>query len=81
MRFLDTGHFALDTHAGEIAATSREFLARSAKLLKRRARSPEEDALPASGARTRRRTAIATRMRWEAVPWSAISRATPGAGA
>jgi len=29
VRFFDTGHFALETHAGEIAATIREFLARS----------------------------------------------------
>jgi len=28
VRFLDTGHFALETHAGEIAASIREFLAR-----------------------------------------------------
>jgi len=28
VRFLDTGHFALETHAGEIAAAIREFLAR-----------------------------------------------------
>jgi pimeloyl-ACP methyl ester carboxylesterase len=27
VRFLDTGHFALETHAGEIAAAVREFLA------------------------------------------------------
>jgi len=81
VRFLDTGHFAVETHAGEIAATIREFLARSAKVLWRRARSPEEDALPASCARTRRRTAIATRRRWEAVLCSAISRAMPRAGA
>jgi pimeloyl-ACP methyl ester carboxylesterase len=26
VRFLDTGHFALETHAGEIAATMHEFL-------------------------------------------------------
>jgi pimeloyl-ACP methyl ester carboxylesterase len=26
VRFVDTGHFALETHAGEIAATIREFL-------------------------------------------------------
>ena len=31
VRFFDTGHFALETHAGEIAATIREFLARSNK--------------------------------------------------
>jgi pimeloyl-ACP methyl ester carboxylesterase len=31
VRFFDTGHFALETHAGEIAATIREFLARSLK--------------------------------------------------
>jgi pimeloyl-ACP methyl ester carboxylesterase len=31
VRFFDTGHFALETHAGEIAATIREFLARSIK--------------------------------------------------
>ena len=29
VRFFDTGHFALETHAGEIAATIREFLSRS----------------------------------------------------
>jgi len=29
VRFFDTGHFALETHAAEIAATIREFLARS----------------------------------------------------
>jgi pimeloyl-ACP methyl ester carboxylesterase len=29
VRFFDTGHFALETHAQEIAATIREFLARS----------------------------------------------------
>jgi pimeloyl-ACP methyl ester carboxylesterase len=28
VRFFDTGHFALETHAGEIAATIRDFLAR-----------------------------------------------------
>jgi len=33
VRFFDTGHFALETHAGEIAATIREFLTRSAKPL------------------------------------------------
>ena len=33
VRFFDTGHFALETHAGEIAATIREFLTRSAKAL------------------------------------------------
>jgi pimeloyl-ACP methyl ester carboxylesterase len=32
VRFFDTGHFALETHAGEIAATIREFLTRSAVL-------------------------------------------------
>ena len=31
VRFFDTGHFALETHAGEIASTIREFLARSTK--------------------------------------------------
>jgi pimeloyl-ACP methyl ester carboxylesterase len=31
VRFFDTGHFALETHAGEIAAAIREFLARSLK--------------------------------------------------
>ena len=31
VRFFDTGHFALETHAGEIATTIREFLARSTK--------------------------------------------------
>jgi pimeloyl-ACP methyl ester carboxylesterase len=29
VRFFDTGHFALETHAGEIAVAIREFLARS----------------------------------------------------
>jgi pimeloyl-ACP methyl ester carboxylesterase len=29
VRFFDTGHFALETHAAEIAATIREFLARN----------------------------------------------------
>jgi pimeloyl-ACP methyl ester carboxylesterase len=28
VRFFDTGHFALETHAPEIAAAMREFLAR-----------------------------------------------------
>jgi pimeloyl-ACP methyl ester carboxylesterase len=28
VRFFDTGHFALETHAAEIAATIREFLSR-----------------------------------------------------
>jgi pimeloyl-ACP methyl ester carboxylesterase len=28
VRFLDTGHFALETHAGEIATAIRDFLAR-----------------------------------------------------
>jgi hypothetical protein len=28
VRFFDTGHFALETHAAEIAATIREFLPR-----------------------------------------------------
>lgn len=31
VRFFDTGHFALETHAREIAAAIREFLARSPK--------------------------------------------------
>ena len=31
VRFFDTGHFALETHAGEIAAAIREFLARSSR--------------------------------------------------
>jgi pimeloyl-ACP methyl ester carboxylesterase len=31
VRFFDTGHFALETHAGEIAAAIREFLAPSLK--------------------------------------------------
>jgi pimeloyl-ACP methyl ester carboxylesterase len=31
VRFFDAGHFALETHAGEIAAAIREFLARSLK--------------------------------------------------
>jgi pimeloyl-ACP methyl ester carboxylesterase len=29
VRFFDTGHFALETHAAQIAAVMREFLARS----------------------------------------------------
>ena len=33
VRFFETGHFALETHAGEIAAVIREFLTRSAKVL------------------------------------------------
>jgi pimeloyl-ACP methyl ester carboxylesterase len=33
VRFFDTGHFALETHAGEIAAAIREFLARSSREL------------------------------------------------
>jgi pimeloyl-ACP methyl ester carboxylesterase len=33
VRFFDTGHFALETHAREIAATIREFLTNSAKAL------------------------------------------------
>jgi pimeloyl-ACP methyl ester carboxylesterase len=33
VRFFDTGHFALETHAQEIAAAIREFLAHSAKVL------------------------------------------------
>jgi hypothetical protein len=28
VRFFDTGHFALETHAAEIAAAIREFLPR-----------------------------------------------------
>jgi pimeloyl-ACP methyl ester carboxylesterase len=28
VRFLDTGHFALETHAAEIAAAIRDFLSR-----------------------------------------------------
>ena len=28
VRFFDTGHFALETHAAEIAAAIRDFLAR-----------------------------------------------------
>jgi pimeloyl-ACP methyl ester carboxylesterase len=32
VRFFDTGHFALETHAGEIAATIREFLSHSASV-------------------------------------------------
>ena len=31
VRFFDTGHFALETHAGDIAAAIREFLARSSR--------------------------------------------------
>jgi pimeloyl-ACP methyl ester carboxylesterase len=31
VRFFDTGHFALETHSGEIAAAIREFLARALK--------------------------------------------------
>jgi pimeloyl-ACP methyl ester carboxylesterase len=44
VRFFDTGHFALETHAGEIAATIREFLARSTKPLQQppfQARAPQ----------------------------------------
>ena len=33
VRFFETGHFALETHAAEIAAAIREFLERSAKVL------------------------------------------------
>ena len=33
VRFFDTGHFALETHAGEIGATIREFLTRAARVL------------------------------------------------
>ena len=33
VRFFDTGHFALETHADEIALSIREFLRRSAKAL------------------------------------------------
>jgi hypothetical protein len=29
VRFFDTGHFALETHAAEIAAAIRDFLSRS----------------------------------------------------
>ena len=32
VRLFDTGHFALETHAGEIAATIREFLSSSARV-------------------------------------------------
>jgi pimeloyl-ACP methyl ester carboxylesterase len=32
VRFFDTGHFALETHAGEIATAIREFLARSLSM-------------------------------------------------
>ena len=28
IRFVDSGHFALETHAGEIGAAMREFLAK-----------------------------------------------------
>jgi pimeloyl-ACP methyl ester carboxylesterase len=33
VRFFDTGHFALETHADEIAVSIREFLKRSARVL------------------------------------------------
>jgi pimeloyl-ACP methyl ester carboxylesterase len=33
VRFFDTGHFALETHAAEIAAAIREFLEHSAKVV------------------------------------------------
>jgi len=33
VRFFDTGHFALETHAAEIAATITEFLAQQARVL------------------------------------------------
>jgi hypothetical protein len=33
VRFFDTGHFALETHAADIAITIREFLARSTQAL------------------------------------------------
>ena len=33
VRFFDTGHFALETHAADIAAAIREFLKRSARVL------------------------------------------------
>ena len=33
VRFFDTGHFALETHAGEIAVAIGEFLKRSARVL------------------------------------------------
>jgi pimeloyl-ACP methyl ester carboxylesterase len=33
VRFFDTGHFAIETDAGEIAATIREFLGRSTRAL------------------------------------------------
>lgn len=33
VRFFDTGHFALETHAGEIAATIRPFLAEATRAL------------------------------------------------
>jgi pimeloyl-ACP methyl ester carboxylesterase len=37
VRFFDTGHFALETHAGEIAEVIREFLARSRAVASRKA--------------------------------------------
>lgn len=45
VRFLDTGHFALETHAGEIAAAIREFLkpgSATRRSVKTRARAPVE---------------------------------------
>ena len=34
VRFFDTGHFALETHAAEIAATIKEFLTQPAGVLR-----------------------------------------------
>jgi pimeloyl-ACP methyl ester carboxylesterase len=45
VRFLDTGHFALETHAGEIAAAIREFLkpeSATRRSAQARARAPVE---------------------------------------
>ncbi len=39
IRFFDTGHFALETHAAEIGAAMRGFLARLPRALARRAAS------------------------------------------
>jgi pimeloyl-ACP methyl ester carboxylesterase len=45
VRFLDTGHFALETHAGEIATAIREFLTRRAPA---RHTPPPAETLPRS---------------------------------
>ena len=39
VQFFDTGHFALETHAGEIAEAIREFLARSRGVVRRTGRT------------------------------------------